>query len=274
MRVLAAIAGLLCLAAASGAIVLYSGLYNVAATEPHFAAVHWILETGMRRSVQRRAANIEVPSLDDPAMRRRGAVLVRRHCVSCHGAPGIAPSGFALGMTPLPGNLAHTAREWRPGEIYWVVRNGIKMAGMPAWEFRLSDDDLWAIVAHVEELPTLSPARYAALMRSLEKVPVKAASRDTQAPPDVARGKVAIQQYGCVTCHRIPGIVGAQAPVGPPLDRYADRALVAGMLPNTPGNLVRWLRSPRSLNPRTAMPDLGLSERDARDIAAYLQGLR
>lgn len=273
MRTIAVLVAAAFILLAAGAAVLFSGLYDVSATTGHLAPTHWLLEKGMRRSVARHAAAIEVPPLDDPALKRRGAALALRHCVQCHGAPGIAPSGFALGLVPLPGNLAYTVRDWKPAEVYWVVRNGIKMAGMPAWEFRLPDRDLWAIVAHLQEWPRLSPAQYAARIAGVAGAPPPGdpggVATSIEAP-DFARGGRAIEQYACATCHAIPGIVGAQAPVGPPLDRYARRALVAGMLPNTPENLVRWLRAPQTLNPRTAMPDLGLSERDARDIAAYL----
>ena len=89
-----------------------------------------------------------------------------------------------------------------------------------------------------------------------------------------ARGKVAVQQYACVTCHRIPGIVGAHAPVGPTLEGIATRGVIAGMLPNTTENMVRWLRDPQRWHAGNAMPNLGVTERDARDIAAYLDTLK
>ena len=68
--------------------------------------------------------------------------------------------------------------------------------------------------------------------------------------------------------------MGEHASVGPPLGRIATREYIAGMLPNTPANMVRWLRHPAEVNPRTAMPDLGVTERDARDMAAYLYTLK
>ena len=144
----------------AGALFLYSGFYNIAATEQHTAAVYWLLETGMRQSVRHHAGAIAVPPLADPALVTRGRALHDEHCVRCHGAPGKAPESFALGLTPLAANLAHTAREWPPAELFWVVKKGIRMAGMPAWEFRLEDDDLWAIVAYLQRLPHESPSQY------------------------------------------------------------------------------------------------------------------
>jgi len=91
---------------------------------------------------------------------------------------------------------------------------------------------------------------------------------------DADRGRALIQQFDCGSCHTIPGIRGANGLVGPPLLWFARRTFVAGLLPNSPANLVTWIRAPRSIEPRTAMPTLGLSEEQARDIAAYLYTLR
>jgi mono/diheme cytochrome c family protein len=173
-------------------------------------------------------------------------------------------------MTPAPANLAHTAREWPAADLYWVVKEGIKMTGMPAWKYRMPDDDLWAVVAFLQELPRLSPEDY----RSRKAGAEAAAQPAPDAAPDAARGKKAIDQYACATCHAIPGIVGPNAPVGPPLAAIGTRGFIAGVLPNTPENMVRWLRHPQAVNPRSAMPGLGVTERDARDIAAYLSTLR
>ncbi|CAP43555.1 c-type cytochrome [Bordetella petrii] len=101
--------------------------------------------------------------------------------------------------------------------------------------------------------------------------PLAAPARGDALPgADAGRGRERIAEYGCVSCHAIPGVRGPGARVGPPLRHLASRAYLAGVLPNTPANLVRWLRDPPAIAPRTAMPDMGLSEADARDIAAYL----
>ena len=88
------------------------------------------------------------------------------------------------------------------------------------------------------------------------------------------RGAQRITQFGCAACHTIPGIKGAKGNIGPPLIRFGDRTYVAGMLRNTPPNLVRWIREPQAVVPGNAMPNMGVSEADARDIAAYLYTLR
>lgn len=90
---------------------------------------------------------------------------------------------------------------------------------------------------------------------------------------NATRGRAAMTELGCGACHRIPGVRNARAMVGPPLDDYAQRGYVAGLLPNRPANLVAWLRDPTGIRPGTAMPNLGLSETQARDMAAYLYTL-
>lgn len=259
------------LALGGGAAFLYTGIYNVAATEPHVESMQWLLETAMRQSVRRRARDIEVPRLTDPAMITRGRALHDAYCVRCHGAPGIAPEGDALGLMPAPANLAYTAREWTPPQIFWAVKNGIRMTGMPAWRYRLGDDDLWAIVAYLRVLPFQSPAEYRA---SAPVTPDDGRPTQGARDADAERGKRAIHQYACATCHVIPGITGAQTTVGPPLTHIARRGLLAGMIPNTPDNMVRWLQAPQAIYPDGAMPDLGVTPGDARDMAAYLATLK
>ena len=91
---------------------------------------------------------------------------------------------------------------------------------------------------------------------------------------DAQRGAALIREFGCGACHTIPGIRAAAGLVGPPLLFWSRRTFIAGELPNTPENLIRWMRDPPSVEPRTAMPVLGLNEQQARDIAAYLYTLR
>lgn len=87
-----------------------------------------------------------------------------------------------------------------------------------------------------------------------------------------AAGHQAFHQHGCTSCHVIPGVVGADTHVGPPLTDIARRKYLAGVLPNTPANLVRWLREPQALAPGSAMPDLGVGRQAALDMATYLYG--
>jgi cytochrome c2 len=91
---------------------------------------------------------------------------------------------------------------------------------------------------------------------------------------DPARGRVAIRHYGCPSCHTIPGVPGAYGLVGPPLGGIANRVYIAGMLPNTPDNMIRWIQAPQEVHEHTAMPNMGMTEAEARDIAGYLYTLK
>jgi cytochrome c len=86
-------------------------------------------------------------------------------------------------------------------------------------------------------------------------------------------GRVLIQEYGCTACHTVPGVRGAAGKVGPRLDHVKEQIYIAGVLHNTPSNLILWIAHPEEVDPQTAMPDLGVTEEDARDIAAYLYDL-
>jgi cytochrome c2 len=89
-----------------------------------------------------------------------------------------------------------------------------------------------------------------------------------------AHGKELIRTYGCVSCHTIPGIDGARGQVGPSLAGIAARNYLAGKLPNQPANMIKWIRQPQEVSPGTAMPELGVTEQDGKDIAAYLYTLK
>lgn len=91
---------------------------------------------------------------------------------------------------------------------------------------------------------------------------------------DPAAGKALLQSYGCGSCHVIPGIRTARGLVGPPLLYYSRRTMIAGELPNTPDNLVRWIENPPAIEPGTAMPNLGVPDEKAKDMAAYLYTLQ
>lgn len=267
--------------AALGTAVIYFGWYDVSATGPHTVPVHVLLDVALTRSVKVRSADIDVPDLDDAARIQRGNALYRAHCVQCHGAPGLAPEPYALGLNPAPAALVGTARERPAAEIFWITRHGIKMTGMPAWQYRLTDAQIWDVVAFMRVLPTLSPEQYREGATDAPRAaPSEAQSEGpSEAPSEVMRlgdamaGRDALQQYLCVTCHAIPGVPGARHHVGPSLAGMADRSRIAGVVPNTPDNMQKWLLDPRQIKPGSAMPNLGLREQDARDIAAFLQTL-
>jgi cytochrome c2 len=91
---------------------------------------------------------------------------------------------------------------------------------------------------------------------------------------DPFRGRELVRGYGCDSCHTIPGVLTADAHVGPPLIHIARRMYLAGHIQNTPENMMRWLQHPRTLDPKTAMPEMGVTEQDSRDITAFLYTIR
>ena len=91
---------------------------------------------------------------------------------------------------------------------------------------------------------------------------------------DPSKGPGLIRQYGCGGCHEVPGVRGASGRVGPSLDHVGARVYLAGMVTNTPTNMVQWIVNPKEINPRTAMPVTGISDKQARDVAAYFYSRR
>ena len=258
------------LAAAGGYIVFRAGWYNIGATALHTQPVHDLLEQGMRESVDYRARDIKVPQqLAAPQRIAAGARIYHAKCAQCHGAPGFAQSDHGQAMQPVPGPLVDAACRWKPAELYWITRHGIKMSGMPAWEFHLADQELWDVVAFMQHLPTLTPAAYRDITAA-SPAPRATIDSGPSLAPDARRGRIALAQYACQSCHIIPGVTGPRVYVGRSLDGLADRKFIAGSLPNTTENLVRWIRDPKAIDPHTPMPVLGVTERDAHDMAAYL----
>ena len=274
--VLATMLALGALAVAGVAAITYFGWFNVAATHEHPGPVYHFLHAAMRRSIDARANDIPVPRLDDAARIDHGFVLFRDHCVQCHGAPGVEPQPFALGLRPEPPALYVPARDWPPSHLYWIIKYGVKMTGMPAWQYRLGEQDLWDLTAFLKRLPLISPFGYSQLSARF----AAASSADARPPADPAgtggdphAGRIAIDQYLCATCHTIRGVAGAYATVGPTLTGIGSRAYIAGTLPNTRENMIRWLRDPQHVKPGTAMPNLHIRERDLADMAAFLETL-
>lgn len=262
--------------AAAGALAFFAGgFYDITAVQQHPGWVFRAIGVGRDMLVALEADADEVPADFAPVADARNVALYRKHCTQCHGAPGVAPEEFALGMMPVPSNLVAAGRERPPEEIYWFIRYGLKMSGMPAWSMRMSEADMWRITALVEAFPTLSPAAYAELVETgppqLDSVTSVAEAGPAAPRGDPERGRKAMQVHACLQCHMIEGIVGrSNLHVGPPLDDAGARKYIAGVVPNTPENMIRWIMNPQEIDPLSAMPDLGVPEDIARDMAAYL----
>jgi len=162
MRFLAAIGALAIIAAIGAAVFFFGGFYNVAASEPDLAPVAWALEHVRDASISRRATEKPSASLEDSATVQAGArAFAARGCVNCHGAPGVMWSKFSEGLRPDPPDLKDVAPELTPPELFFVIKNGINMTGMPSFgAIEVGDPEIWTIVAFVKKLPTVSEADY------------------------------------------------------------------------------------------------------------------
>ncbi len=164
MRLLFRLVVLLVVLSAVAWALAFSGWYNVAATEPHWKPVRQFLMFGMDRSVEHHAEGIAAPgNLADTAVIHKGFEHYQEMCVECHGAPGVKRSEMAEGLNPKPPRLLYAAKEMKPGELFWITKNGVKMSGMPGFGPTHTDEEIWAIAAFVKQLPNLDSAAYAGL---------------------------------------------------------------------------------------------------------------
>ncbi len=176
MRWIYALAVIVVLLAAAAAGYVYTGAYDVAASRPHPPATIWLLHTAMTQSVQRHARGVAPPELAGRI--ERGFLAYRDMCEGCHGAPGVTPSAVGQGLRPRPAELSKTAERWSPSELFWIVKHGIRMTGMPAWGATHSEEEIWDVVAFVQRLPEVSPAEY----RRMDRERPGAVHRHAQTP--------------------------------------------------------------------------------------------
>ena len=133
MKIVATIVVVAVLLLAGAAGYAYSGLFDVAASTKVAPVLHWLLETTRERAIERRAEGIEVPELSAQQRVADGARAFDEMCAGCHGAPGRQPFTGAQDMNPAPPDLAKVAGHQSPAELFWVIKHGIRMTGMPAW---------------------------------------------------------------------------------------------------------------------------------------------
>lgn len=153
--------GMLLLLVVIGLFVILTGSYNVAATQRHTPIGGWALNTNFTNSVQGQASGIEAPADFTQAMISAGGAEYKAMCQHCHGGVGAKRAEWAEGMRPKPPALAHAAQSWSAAEVFWLVKHGAKMTGMPAFGPTHNDDALWNIAAFVKAMPQMSAAEYA-----------------------------------------------------------------------------------------------------------------
>lgn len=156
---------LACLAATVAcAGVIWFGLINVGADDPHLESVHRLLTMARERSIAVRAADIPVPDLNDVELIRRGAGNYHSMCIGCHLAPGMEGTELSQNLYPTPPNLAQLGANRSPSTAFWIIKHGIKSTGMPAWGKSMGDEHIWGMVAFLQQLPSLDSEQYRALV--------------------------------------------------------------------------------------------------------------
>jgi mono/diheme cytochrome c family protein len=164
VRLLAFIGALAIIVAIAGAVYFFGGFYSIAATEQDPGPVAWVLVHVREASIDHNATDAPPGSLDDAATVRAGAhAFATRGCVNCHGGPGAQWAKFSEGLNPSPPDLKDVVGGLTPSQLFWVIKNGIRMTGMPSFAGAgVPDPEIWSIVAFLKKLPTVSEADFKA----------------------------------------------------------------------------------------------------------------
>lgn len=200
-----------------GFLVAASGVISIKASSGHWAITRWLLEFSMSRSVSTHSLGITAPPLDDPALVLKGAGHYENGCMPCHGSPALPYPRVAWAMTPRPPNLMEVVPQWDPEELFYIVKHGVKFTGMPAWPSLERDDEVWAMVAFLQELPELNGASYRRLVEGEEESDALPGHRadSANAPPLMALVQPAEPpQTVTASCGRCHGTNGAGRGVG------------------------------------------------------------
>jgi mono/diheme cytochrome c family protein len=178
LKFLALIGLLAVLGGIGAAAFFFGGFFSVAANNSDPNIVNWALVHVRKASLARHAIDQPQGSLDDPAMVKEGArAYFQRGCVDCHGGPGVEPADFAAGLNPQP-NLKRVITALSPQEVFWVIKNGIKMTGMPSFGSAappMSDQTIWTIVASLKQMSRVSDEDFKAWTSASAVVTVPAA---------------------------------------------------------------------------------------------------
>ncbi len=153
------------IAVLAGLAVIYTGAFNVATSWKDPALMQWALVTTREKSIERRAKNIVAPPTSGTEQFEGGYNSYREMCALCHALPGEKASPVQIGLNPEPPRLVEAAEHMSSAELFWVIKNGIRMTGMPAWGATHSDNELWDIVAFIKVMPEMSKAEFSRLAK-------------------------------------------------------------------------------------------------------------
>jgi mono/diheme cytochrome c family protein len=164
MKFLSLIGALAIIIAVAAGVFFFGGFYNVAATQPDLGVVAWALEHVREASISRHAVERPPASLEAPAAIQAGArAFAARGCTNCHGGPGVMWAKFSEGLRPDPPDLKDVVKDRTTAQIFWVVRNGINMTGMPGFNLvEVPDEEIWTIAAFAKNIENVSEADFKA----------------------------------------------------------------------------------------------------------------
>jgi mono/diheme cytochrome c family protein len=159
------------LGALTALAVIYSGIFNVAATVTDAPALRWLLITTREASIKRHARDIQAPALGGAEQVENGFRIFREACSMCHTPPGRAVTMMSKGLNPAAPPLAALVEDMTDVELFWVTKNGIRFTGMPAWAPSYTDQEIWDVVAFMRTSPNMKAADYDALDRRVSPAP-------------------------------------------------------------------------------------------------------
>ncbi len=166
-----------------GFVIVWFGIFNIAATDKHWDITTNLLEIVRDRSIVSNADDVQVPNLDDKTRIAKGAPNYAAMCAQCHLAPGIKTSELYEGLYPQPPVLyKHGLEEQLPAETFWVIKNGLKMTGMPSWGIYNSDDQIWDMIAFIKALKNISADEYQKMIKEGEHSHAKGGHDATTKP--------------------------------------------------------------------------------------------
>lgn len=244
---------------AGGVLVVLSGVVPIKASSGHWSITAWFLDFAKARSVATHTIGIKAPALDDPRLVTIGAGQYAVACRPCHGSPSLEQPRIARRMTPTPPDLRESAGQFDPEELFYIVKHGIKLTGMPAWPASDRDDEVWAMVAFLRVLPRMDAEEYDRLANGpapeMTGEPI-----EELVPP--ARLPEAITD-SCTRCHGADGL-GRGAGAFPVLAGQRPEYLRASLEAYAKGERHSGIMEPMAAS---------LDPDEMREIAEYYAGL-
>lgn len=197
-----------------GAGVLVSGIVPIRASSGHWAITRWLLDFASDRSIGLHSSGVSIPEDVNDRSLILGAATYDTNCRWCHGAPGFPMPTPATQMTPSPPRLAEAIDRWDDGELFYLLKHGIKFAGMPAWAAKHRDDEIWPVVRFLRAQQDLSADRYQRWV----------------APPTTAdSGMESLVAQRCGMCHGSKG-QGRAGPAVPMLAGQSETYLASALM--------------------------------------------